>query len=70
MRVESCFLAVFLFSTLPIGAVGADETPAHADAFPRPAGLEPQVRFWQRIFAEYSVHQVVLHDALHLDKVY
>ncbi len=32
--------------------------------------MEPQVRFWHAIFAEYSTHQVVLHDALHLDKVY
>ena len=70
MRVEICFLAVLLFGTLPSGAVRADETQAHAEVFPRPAGLEPQVRFWRRIFAEYSVHQVVLHDAVHLDKVY
>jgi len=55
---------------LPAGAARADQPPAHADAFPCPAGLEPQVRFWRGIFAETSIHQVVLHDALHLDKVY
>ena len=70
MRVGTGFLVVLLFSTLPAGAVRADQTPAHADPFPRPAGLEPQVRFWRAIFAETSIHQVVLHDALHLDKVY
>src|SRR2546427_8294627 len=70
MRVGGCFLAVLLISTLPVVGARADEAAAHADLFPRPAGLESQVRFWRRIFAEYSVHQVVLHDALHLDKVY
>src|SRR5437870_8702914 len=70
MRVAPCFLAVSLFSMLPAGAARADQPPAHADAFPCPAGLEPQVRFWRGIFAETSIHQVVLHDALHLDKVY
>jgi membrane-bound lytic murein transglycosylase D len=47
-------------------AARADES----GAFPRPAQLEAQVRFWRKIFAEYSTHQVVLHDALDLNKVY
>jgi membrane-bound lytic murein transglycosylase D len=38
--------------------------------FPRPAVLEPQIRFWRAVFTEYSTHQVVLHDAFDLDKVY
>jgi membrane-bound lytic murein transglycosylase D len=38
--------------------------------FPRPAALEPQIRFWRAIFTEHSTHQVVLHDAFYLDKVY
>ncbi len=38
--------------------------------FPRPAELEPQIHFWRSIFTHYSTHQVVLHDAVHLDKVY
>jgi membrane-bound lytic murein transglycosylase D len=32
--------------------------------------MEPQIRFWRAIFTEYSVHQVVLHDAFRLDKIY
>src|SRR5947207_6867371 len=67
MRVKLGFLVAFFFTTLPVVAVRADDP--HAD-FPRPAGLESQVRFWRQIFVEYSVHQVVLHDAVHLDKVY
>jgi membrane-bound lytic murein transglycosylase D len=41
-----------------------------AETFPRPATLEPQIKFWRSIFSEYSKYQVVLHDAVDLDKVY
>ena len=44
--------------------------PAGADTFPRPASLEPQVRFWRDVFGSYSRYQVVLHDTVDLDKVY
>ena len=38
--------------------------------FPRPAALEPQVRFWTKIFTEYSEHQAVIHDDLLLNKIH
>lgn len=41
-----------------------------ANPFPRPASLEPAVRFWTAIFTEYSLDQVVVHDAVELDKIY
>jgi membrane-bound lytic murein transglycosylase D len=44
--------------------------PAGAETFPRPASLEPQVRFWRDVFGSYSRYQVVLHDMVDLDKVY
>ena len=44
--------------------------PPDPQDFPRPAALEPQIRFWRAIFTEHSTHQVVLHDAFYLDKVY
>lgn len=40
------------------------------DVFPRPAGLRPQIDFWKRIFAEVSENQAVVHDDVHLDRVY
>lgn len=43
---------------------------AAPEAFPRPAGLETQVRFWKKVFAEYSENQIVIHDSLYIDKVY
>src|SRR5262245_14731877 len=74
MRTPTLFLAMLL-ATVISGALGhaseaaADSAPA-SQLFPHPAALEPQVRFWRTIFAEYSTHQVVVHDALYLDKVY
>ena len=72
MRIRAFFLAIILSVTAAGAACASTEDPAASSAhlFPRPAQLEPQVRFWRKIFAEYSTHQVVLHDALHLDKVY
>ncbi|HWP64632.1 MAG TPA: LysM peptidoglycan-binding domain-containing protein [Candidatus Limnocylindria bacterium] len=43
---------------------------ASTEHFPRPRSIEPQVRFWKAIFTEYSQDQVVVHDAVDLDKVY
>jgi len=74
MRIRALFLATLLTTLAPAGARAAEaELTAdarHASLFPRPAQLEPQVRFWRAIFTQYSAHQVVLHDALRLDKVY
>jgi membrane-bound lytic murein transglycosylase D len=38
--------------------------------FPRPADMEHQIRFWRAIFAEYSKHQIVVHDTVDLDRIY
>ena len=46
------------------------ERVAAGDPFAVPAGLRTQVEFWKRIFGEYSSRQVVIHDTLHLDRVY
>ncbi|HZP43251.1 MAG TPA: transglycosylase SLT domain-containing protein [Candidatus Binatia bacterium] len=62
-----------LLSVVPARAEDAGDAREpfpSARLFPRPASMEPQVRFWKSIFADYSIHQVVLHDALYLDKVY
>jgi membrane-bound lytic murein transglycosylase D len=58
-----------------VAAAEPDAAPQRAPAgqrvlFPVLHGLEPQVEFWKKIFATYSSRQVVIHDALHLDRVY
>src|SRR5437763_14890400 len=75
MRIRVLFLATLLATLAPVAGVRAAEDEATVDVrqarlFPRPAELEPQIRFWRAIFTQYSAHQVVLHDAVHLDKVY
>ncbi len=45
-------------------------TSSSRSALPLLRGLEPQVEFWKRIFGNYSTRQVVIHDALHLDRIY
>ena len=46
----------------------------HADAqselFPRPAGLEPAVQFWTRVYTEVDTKSGFIHDDLRLDIVY
>ena len=59
-------VAWWLFSIILVLLPGA----SRAADFPRPASIEPQIRFWVSIFTEYSRDQVVVHDAVDLDKVY
>jgi len=37
---------------------------------PTPKGLERDVRFWERIFSEFTPDQCVIHDTWHLDIIY
>ncbi len=41
-----------------------------AAALPRPAGLEPEIRFWTRVFAEVPSQQALIHDNRRLDIIY
>ncbi len=43
---------------------------ATAADFPRPAGLEPDIRFWTQIFAEVTSQQILIHDNQHLGIIY
>ena len=74
MRIRVVLLATLL-ATLGLATGGrteqaTDDAQRCARLFPRPAALEPQIRFWRSIFTQYSTHQVVLHDAVDLDKIY
>lgn len=58
-------LGLFVLIFLPIAVLQADD-----GLFPRPAELEPDVRFWRSIFTEYSTDEGVLHDNRNLAVVY
>ena len=60
--MASVLLALWI--VLPGSAIGAPQD------FPKPPGLNPQVEFWKKVFAEYSENQVAIHDNAYLDKIY
>ena len=43
---------------------------SHAINFSRPAGLEPDIRFWIQIFTEVPSQQILVHDNRRLDIIY
>ncbi|MFQ6005946.1 MAG: transglycosylase SLT domain-containing protein, partial [Woeseia sp.] len=59
---------IFAFSILICGPVLAAESAV--DTFPRPAELEPDIRFWITIFTTLTSDQGVLHDNRNLAVVY
>ncbi|HVN87901.1 MAG TPA: transglycosylase SLT domain-containing protein [Candidatus Binatia bacterium] len=65
--IAAALIATSTFSQAEFAAPASrsDQSP-----FTVPPGLRSQVEFWKKIFATYSIHQVVIHDALHLDRVY
>jgi len=50
-------------------ALAASSASANPD-LPRPASLEPNVRFWTRVYTEVDTASGVLHDVENLDVVY
>ncbi|TFG86833.1 MAG: LysM peptidoglycan-binding domain-containing protein [Chromatiales bacterium] len=49
---------------VPSGAAAATES------LPRPAGLEPDISFWRKIFGEVSTDEALIHDNRYLGIVY
>ena len=72
-RWRAVLLCVVVFVGVGAGsALGTVDKQASSASspLPYPQALRPQVEFWTRIFGTYSEYQVVIHDAVHLDKVY
>lgn len=71
MRSNSLRAGLFLGLVCLI-AVAAPPAPAHAESepFPSPAALEPDVRFWTRIYTEVGTDGGLLHDTRDLAVVY
>jgi len=63
-RLLICLLLPLAMPGIPIGT-------AHAEArFPLPAEIEPDVRFWVRVYSEIDTGQGFLHDSRDLSVVY
>jgi len=56
--------------TASLGLSHAARVQASAADFPQPPSLRVAVNFWKNIFGKYSEHQIVIHDAEHLGRVY
>jgi membrane-bound lytic murein transglycosylase D len=54
-------------ATVPAAAV---PPAADADPFPEPPALREGIAFWKRVWSEWTLSQVVLHDSLHHQIVY
>jgi membrane-bound lytic murein transglycosylase D len=65
MRNAYRSLAVaYTFALLALHAEAQDEL------FPRPADLEPAVKFWTRVYTEIDTTEGFIHDSLRMDIVY
>jgi membrane-bound lytic murein transglycosylase D len=51
-------------------ALFAFDAAAQNELFPRPAQLEPAVKFWTRVYTEVDTKSGFIHDSLRLDIVY
>ena len=58
-----------LLIVLAVGLAPVTGIPAKTD-LPRPAGLEPDIGFWRKIFAEVSTEEALVHDNRYLGIVY
>jgi len=63
-----------LFAAIAAAVLLAGAYPTRAasseDLFPRPYALQPQIRFWKRVYTEVDTNGGLIHDAEHLDVVY
>ncbi|HUQ53460.1 MAG TPA: LysM peptidoglycan-binding domain-containing protein [Gammaproteobacteria bacterium] len=65
MRIASrCLTVAYAF------VLFAFQADAQPELFPRPAALEPAVKFWTRIYTEVDTKSGFIHDDLRLDIVY
>jgi len=44
--------------------------PLMAESLPRPAGLEPDIAFWRRVFTDATSQQALIHDNRNLGVIY
>src|SRR6185503_1148791 len=66
----SMYLAIVASATIGWAGDGGGGSTTGARIFPRPVQMERQIGFWRNIFTRYSMHEIVLHDAVRVDKVY
>lgn len=61
--------ASFVTTTAGAETIVQPQAPGAAE-FPRPASIEPNIKFWVNVFAYYSVRDFVVHDKDDIWKIY
>lgn len=62
-------LSFLVLSSPRLTAASTNSNPSPSP-FPVPAGLEPAVEFWKRVFSEFSLSQLVYFDPLDMSRIY
>ena len=65
--MRSPYRALAVAYALVLVAFQAD---AQSELFPRPAELDPAVKFWTRVYTEITTQQGFIHDSLRMDIVF
>lgn len=62
----------FLLLTVTLTVITLTSPPifAQSEHFPRPAELEPAIRFWTRVYTEVDTKSGFLHDAMNMGVIY
>lgn len=68
-RLIPLCLSFVLFSSASATAQN-DAASAPSSVFPVPAGLEPAVEFWKKVFSEISMTELVYFDPLDMSRIY
>jgi membrane-bound lytic murein transglycosylase D len=70
-HIKRWLLSLCLFGCAILPAhLTAQTNPSIAAPFPLPSGLEKSVEFWKKIFAQYSLSQLVYFDPADMSKIY
>ncbi|PIE69664.1 MAG: lytic transglycosylase [Deltaproteobacteria bacterium] len=59
-----------VFAALLILVTPFLEYAAASQSFPSPAAIQANVQFWEKIYADYSIHSAVIHDRKDLSRIY
>ncbi len=70
-RAFPFYLSLFLFGFLS-GMARAEAVVVQQPAavFPRPASIEPNIKFWVDVFSSYSIRDFIVHDKDDLTRIY
>ncbi|HEX7233326.1 MAG TPA: transglycosylase SLT domain-containing protein [Candidatus Binatia bacterium] len=61
--------ALYILAALPT-SLPAQQVSSTSSPFVVPAGLEPAVEFWKRVFSEFGRSQLIFFDPLDMSKIY